>query len=103
MVDHHPPSITYHVDADDLAVALLDLPELGQEVPEPRLGDDLVGREDAHAVQLGRGVGLRGQIAPDDLVLGETPYYCQLLDSTGLIDNKTAFDASGVRYLAVER
>lgn len=64
---------TYHIDADDLAVALLDLPELGQEVPEPRLGDNRVRRKDAHTVQLGRGVGLSGQIAPNDLVLGETP------------------------------
>lgn len=75
------PSITYHVDADDLAIALLDLTELGQEVPEPRLGDDGVGREDAHAVQLGRGVGLRGQIAPNDLVLGKTPCDCQCTHS----------------------
>lgn len=68
------PIETYHVEADDLTVGLLDLTELGQEVPEPRLGDDGVRREDAHAVQLGRGVGLGGQMTPDDLVLGETPY-----------------------------
>ena len=73
------PNFTYHVDADDLAIALLDLPELGQEIPEPRLGDDGVRREDAHAVQLGRGVGLRGQITPDDLVLCETPYFTRQL------------------------
>ena len=65
---------TYHVEADDLTVGLLDLAELGQEVPEPRLSHDSVGRKDAHAVQLGRGVGLGGQMTPDDLVLGETPY-----------------------------
>lgn len=65
---------TYHVQADDLTVGLLDLTELGQEVPEPRLGHNSVGRKDAHAVQLGRGVCLGGQMTPDDLVLGETPY-----------------------------
>lgn len=62
-----------HVEADDLTVGLLDLTELGQEVPEARLGHNGVGREDAHAVQLGRGVSLGGQVTPDDLVLGETP------------------------------
>ena len=69
-----PCNVTYHVEADDLTVGLLDLTELGQEVPEPRLSDDGVGRKDAHAVQLGRGVGLGGQVTPDNLVLLETPY-----------------------------
>lgn len=67
-----------HVEADDLTVGLLDLTELGQEVPEARLGHNGVGREDAHAVQLGRGVSLGGQVTPDDLVLGETPHFCRL-------------------------
>ena len=49
---------TYLVDGDDLTVRLLDLAELAQEVPESRLGNDLVGRKDAHAVDLGGGVGL---------------------------------------------
>lgn len=66
-----------HVQADDLAIGLLDLPELSKEVPEPRLGHNGVGREDAHAVQLGRGVGLGGQVTPDNLVLVETPYFIQ--------------------------
>ena len=69
-----PRQFTYHIEADDLTVGLLDLPELSQEVPEPRLGHDRVGRKDAHAVELGRGVGLGGQVTPNDLVLGETPY-----------------------------
>ena len=72
--DSSPRQLTYHIEADDLTVGLLDLPELSQEVPEPRLGHDRVGRKDAHAVELGRGVGLSGQQTPDDLVLGETPY-----------------------------
>lgn len=75
MVD--PPSCvlsTYHVQADDLAVGLLQLTELGHEVPETRLGDHGVGRKDAHAVQLGGGVRLGGQVTPDDLVLSKTPY-----------------------------
>lgn len=57
------------VQADDLAVGLLDLLELHQEVPEAGLGDDLIGGEDPHAVQLRGRVRLRGQVAPDDLVL----------------------------------
>ena len=65
--------LTYHIEADDLTVGLLDLPELSQEVPEPRLGHDRVGRKDAHAVELGRGVGLGGQVTPNNLVLSKTP------------------------------
>ena len=67
------PFSTYHVQADDLAVGLLQLAELSHEVPEPRLGDDGVGRKDAHAVQLGRGVRLGGQVTPNNLVLSKTP------------------------------
>lgn len=64
---------TYHVQADDLTVGLLQLAELSKEVPEPGLSDNGVGRKDAHAVQLGRGVRLGGQVTPDNLVLSKTP------------------------------
>ena len=60
------------VEADDLAVGLLDFLKLREEVPEARLGDDFVGREDAHAVELGRGLRLGGEMATDDLVFFET-------------------------------
>jgi hypothetical protein len=49
---------THLVDRDDLAVRLLDLSELAEEVPEPRLSDDLVRRKNAHTVDLRGGVGL---------------------------------------------
>jgi hypothetical protein len=49
---------THLVDGDDLTVRLLDLAELAKEVPEPRLGDDLVGRKNAHTVDLRGGVCL---------------------------------------------
>ena len=62
----------YHVEADDLTVGLLDLLQLHEEVPEAGLGDDIVGGKDAHAVQLGGGVGLGGQVAANDLVLLKT-------------------------------
>lgn len=64
---------TYHVQGNDLAVGLLQLAELSKEVPEPRLGDNSVRRKDAHAVQLGRGVRLGGQVTPNNLVLVKTP------------------------------
>lgn len=64
---------TYHVQGDDLTVGLLQLAELSQEVPEPRLSDNGVGRKNTHAVQLGGGVRLGGQVTPDDLVLVKTP------------------------------
>jgi hypothetical protein len=51
-------SRTHLVYGDDLAVRLLDLAELAEEVPEPRLSDDLVGRKYAHTVDLRGGVGL---------------------------------------------
>lgn len=63
-----------HVEADDFTVGLLHLLQLGEEVPEARLGHHCVGSEDAHAVELGRGIRLGGQVAPDDLVLVETAY-----------------------------
>ena len=62
---------TYHVECDDLAIGLLDLPDLRQEVPETRLGDNGVVGEDAHAVQLRGWVGIGGQVAPNDLVFLE--------------------------------
>lgn len=65
-------SKTYVVQADDLAVGLLDLLELGQEVPETGLGDNLIGSEDAHAVELGGRVGLGRQMAANDLVFLKT-------------------------------
>jgi hypothetical protein len=42
-----------------------------QEVPEARLGDNFIGREDAHAVNLGVGLTLSGEMATDDLVFLE--------------------------------
>jgi hypothetical protein len=42
-----------------------------QEIPESRLGNDLVGRKDAHAVYLGIGLSLRGEMTTDDLIFDE--------------------------------
>lgn len=67
-----PTVSTHFVDGDELSCGLLDLPELPQVVPEAGLCDHLVGREDAHAVQLGAGILVRGQLAPNDLILGES-------------------------------
>lgn len=39
------------------AMVLRDAPE---EIPEPRLGNNFVGRKDAHAVDLGSRLGLGG-------------------------------------------
>ena len=43
-----------------------------QEVPETRLGDDFIGRKDAHTVDLGDGLIVGGEMAPNDLVFGES-------------------------------
>ena len=60
-----------HVECDNLAVRLLDFSELHEEVPEAGFGDDCVGSEDAHAVEFRGRVGVRGQMAANDLVLVE--------------------------------
>lgn len=62
-----PALCTYHLDADDLTGGLLDLLETSQEVPVSGLGDSRVGSEDGHSVEGRGGVGLGGQVAPDDL------------------------------------
>ena len=59
------------VQANDLSVRLLNLPELGEEIPEARLGNDIVRSEDAHAIELRCRVGIGRQMASDDLVLLE--------------------------------
>jgi len=56
------------VQGDDLAVGLLDLAQLHEEVPETGLGDHGVGCKDSHAVEFRGRVGVGGQVAPDDLV-----------------------------------
>lgn len=63
---------TNGLDTDNLASSLLDLPQTAQEVPETGLGDRLVGGEDGHAVHGGGRVGLRGQVAPDNLIFLKT-------------------------------
>lgn len=91
------PVPTYHVQGNDLAVRLLELTELSHEVPETRLGHNGVGRKDAHAVQLGRGVRLVGQVTPDDLVLSKTPWksvsHC----------SKKIFQSPEYSFLEIER
>ena len=69
------------IHTHDLAVGLFHHFELAEEVPEARLGDDLVGCEDAHAVELGRGLGGCGEVTSDDLVFFECHcrFVCLLL------------------------
>ena len=62
---------THLVHRHDLTVGLLDLAELAKEVPETRLGHNIVGRKDAHTVNLGSRLGLGRQVATHDLVLGK--------------------------------
>ena len=56
----------YLLALDDLALGLLDATQHGGEVPEARLGDDVVACEDLHLVEAGAGVALGGQLAADD-------------------------------------
>jgi hypothetical protein len=63
---------TYHVQADNLTIRLLNLLQLRDEVPEAGLRNHIVGSKDAHAVEFRGWVGIGGQMAPDHLVLLET-------------------------------
>ena len=60
--------IAYHVQAHDLAIGLLDLLQLCEEVPESGFSDHSVSCEYAHAIQLWSRVGIGGQVTPDHLV-----------------------------------
>lgn len=48
-----------------------DQEDAPEEVPEARLGDDLIGRKDAHAIDFGSRLGLGGEVAAHDLVFLE--------------------------------
>jgi hypothetical protein len=66
--------VTYHIEADNFTIRLLDFSEFRQEIPESRLSNNGVRSEDAHTVQFWGWVRVCRQMAPDDLVLVETPY-----------------------------
>lgn len=62
----------YLIESNNLSVGLLNLPQTSKEVPESRLGNDIVRRKDAHAVELGSWVGLGWQVTANDLVFLKT-------------------------------
>ena len=62
------------IQADDLAVRLLDFAQLHEEVPEAGFCDDGVRGEDAHSVELWGWVVLGGQVPADDLVFCEATW-----------------------------
>ena len=64
----------YDIDSNELASCLLDLPELAQEVPESRLGDNFIWRKDSHSVKFGLFILFRGQLAPDNGVFREASH-----------------------------
>ena len=71
--------LTYLVQAHNLTVRLLDLPQLGKEVPEARLGYDIVGCEDAHAVEFWCFIVRAGKMAPNDLILRKSGYLSRVI------------------------
>lgn len=64
---------TYNVEGDNLAVRLLNFPQLHQKVPEPGLRNDIVWRKYPHAIEFGSRIRLGGQMAANDLILRKTP------------------------------
>lgn len=60
--------ITNLVERHNLAICLLDLSKLGEEVPESTSCNYLIWRENSHAVELWCRVCIRRQVTPNDLV-----------------------------------
>lgn len=60
---------TYDIEANKFSCSFLDLAKFAQEIPEARLGNDIIWRKDAHAVELGLWLLLGWQLAANNLVL----------------------------------
>lgn len=86
---------THNVEGDDLSVGLLDLLQLSEVVPESRLGDNVVGSENSHSVELGGLLRLGGELSPDNGVLGESAHSALSADIQNT-PSKEQHDAAGV-------
>ena len=62
------------VDGNNLTSSLLNSSELGQEVPESRLGNNSVGSKDSHTVELRLRLGLARETTANNLVFIETTH-----------------------------
>ena len=71
VLDRRRPLLEDLVARDDLSVGLLDLAELGEEVPELGARAGVVGGPELHAEEGGLRVRGGGEVAPDDGVLVE--------------------------------
>ena len=60
-----------------------------QEIPETGFSNDLIWREDAHAVEPGDGLGLCGQVTANDLVLREGHLDCSSVPLTSTTTRNT--------------
>lgn len=67
------------VKADNLAIRLLDFSQLHEEIPKAGFGNDCVGSEYAHTVEFGCWVGLRWEMAANDLVFIEATCKIEIL------------------------
>lgn len=66
-----------------------------QKVPEARLGDNLVGRKDAHAIDFGSRFRLGGEMATDDLVFLDA--HCYLLNQVSDHELQVGGPASSIQ------
>lgn len=64
---------TYNVEGDNLAVRLLDFPQLHQKVPESGLRNDIIWCKYPHAIEFRSRIRLGWQMAANDLILRKTP------------------------------
>lgn len=62
----------YLVDGNNFSIGLLDLPQLHQEIPEPRFSNDHIRSKNPHAVELWCWVCVCWEMAANDLVLLES-------------------------------
>ena len=65
----HGLLFAYRGTTDDFAGRALGLLQLAEEVEETGFGDDFVGSEDAHLVELGSGFLLGWELTTNDLIL----------------------------------
>lgn len=63
-------------NGNNLTSSLLNSSELGQKVPESRLGNNSVRGKDSHSVELGLRIDLARELSSDDLIFLQVTAHC---------------------------
>lgn len=67
---------------NDFTSSLLNSSELGQKVPESRLGNNSVRSKDSHSVELGLRIDLARELSSDDLIFLQVTAHCMCVSFT---------------------